>query len=497
MRASALALLATSFAVAAPALADTRIFSVETDRPGVTITTVSRNGQPLASSGASGAKTFFTIDGGAAAVPCSNQLAFTASNGQRLEFIVDLCAHNWQVKLPLGTAEAPATPPAPPPPGAPPAPPAPPASAQPGSITIYTDTAGIGINEVFLEKQPVAIASRNQNGVLIALPPGPVQCERDLGLALSDGRRIARTVNICQPNGVVVVALNSSAEAPPPPVAGPIAPPAPPGVPPAPPVAGPVPPAPPSGGPIVIDNLQWTSGADGNRATLMYALPQSDNIEFHASCNRGSGQIDISLERSSPETQEGGEVPVTITAGTFARTYNATGSEINAITGESHPEFSTDVADQLWPEVIRGDYLVIQTGSAQAYALSLKGSSAAAKPFLAACGQASAQPGVPPPPPQGGGQAGGDYACGEEGTLASQKSNLEARLIFTNRMPFPVQLYWLDYNGRREPRLTLAPGETGVQPTFFTHPWLAADTSGRCLAIYYARRGDFGVTVGQ
>jgi hypothetical protein len=259
-----------------------------------------------------------------------------------------------------------------------------------------------------------------------------------------------------------------------------------------------VPPAPPSRGPIVIDNLQWSFGRDGTRATLMYALPQSDNIEFHASCGGGSRTVEISLERSSPETREGAEVPVTITVGTFARTYDAAGSEISALTGESHPEFSTDLNDQLWPELIRGDYLVIQIGSAPAFALSLKGSSAAAKPFLAACAlDAGPPPPGVPPGPVGGGQAGGDYACAEEGTLRSQKSNLQSRLIFTNRLPFPVQLHWLDYNGRREPRLTLAPGETGVQPTFFTHPWLAADSSGRCVAIYFARRGDFGITIGQ
>ncbi len=500
MRASAIALFACSFAVVAPAFADTRIFSVETDRPGVTITAVSRNGQPLAASGTTGARSFFTIDAGSATVPCSNQLAFTASNGQRLEFVVDLCAHNWQVKLPLGAAPAPSTPPPPPPPTTP-APPPPPASLS--SITIYTDTAGIGITEVFLDKQPVTIGARNANGVSVALPPGQaVKCERDLGLGLTDGRRIARTVNICQPNGVVVVALNGDGAAPPP-VSGPIVPPPPPGsgpVPPPPPGGPMQPPAPPDGGPIIIDNLQWSFGGDANRASLAYALPQSDNVEFFASCNRGSRQIEISLERSSPETRPGATVPVTITAGTFARTYNATGSEVSALTGKSHPEFATNTDDQLWVELIRGDYLVIQTGSAPAFALSLRGSSAAAKPFLAACGQQAA----PPPPPPGfppggpvGGQVGGDYSCAEEGTLTSQKTNIQSRLIFTNTLPQPVQLFWLDYNGRRQPYLTLAPGETGVQPTFFTHPWLVSDLGGRCVAIYFARRDDAEIMIGR
>ena len=50
--------------------------------------------------------------------------------------------------------------------------------------------------------------------------------------------------------------------------------------------------------------------------------------------------------------------------------------------------------------------------------------------------------------------------------------------------------------GRRRPFLSLGPGESGVQPTFFTHPWVVADSSGRCMAIYYARNTDRQIVVG-
>jgi hypothetical protein len=498
MRFSHLATHATAaglFLAAMPVatLADTRIFSVQTDRAGVTITAVQRNGQALSEAGRSGARTFFEINAGSGTVPCSNQLAFTASNGQRLEFMVDLCAHNWQVTLPLGTAQAP-------PIAAPPTPAPPPALT---SITIYTDDPNVGIQEVHLDKKPMAIGARQGNAVAIALPPGTgLKCERDLGLGLSDGRRIARMVNICVPNGSIVVALNSDAGAPtPPPVAGqpiPGQPPlSPPGVPPV--ASVPPPPPPPGAGPEVIENLKWSFGGEGDRASLTYALPESDHIEFYASCNRGSRQIDISLDRSAPEVREGANVPVTFTAGTFAKTYTATGSEINAMSGLSHPELTTTADDPLWPALIRGDYLVIQIGSAPTYALSLKGSSATAKPFLAACSPqavAAPPPGFPAPPGPGG-QVGGDYSCAEEGTLVSQRTEIQSRLIFRNGLSQPIQLFWLDYDGRRRPYLSLGPGETGVQPTFFTHPWVVADTGGRCLAIYYARRTDSEIVVGQ
>lgn len=484
MRVSNFALFAAAtalaFAVATGATrADTRIFSAETDRAGVTITAVERAGQALPEVGRSGVRTFFEIDAGSAAVPCSNQLAFTASNGQRLEYLVDLCAHNWQVTLPLGTAQAP--------------PPSPPAGG-PASLTIYTSDANVGIDEVRLDKQSMNIVARQGNAVAINLSAGQRgKCEHDLGLALTDGRRIARMVDICTPNGAIVVALDGDS-APPVAAPGPIASPPPVAAPspPPPPVVSAPPPPPASGEIQVVDNLTWTFGADGNRVNLSYALPNSDQIEFFASCNRGSQQTEISLERSAPEVQPGAAVPLTLTAGTFAKTYTASGSDISALTGISHPELTVPTSDPLWPALIGEEFLVVQIGSAPPFALSLKGSSAAARPFVEACNAQTVTP-----PPATAGPVGGDYSCSEERTLASQRTNIQSRLIFRNALNRPVQLFWLDYDGRRRPYLSLAPGETDVQPTFFSHFWVVADTSGRCLSIYFARRNDTEIVIGR
>jgi len=451
--------------------ADTRIFSVETDRPGVTITAVQRDGQPLSEAGRSGARTFFEIDMGSATVPCSNQLAFAASNGQSLEFIVDLCAHNWQVTLPLGIAEAP------------------PPSLPPGgltSLTIYTDDANVGIEEVHLDRTPMTIGFSQANAVSITLPPGGgVKCERDLGLLLTDGRRIARLVNICTPDGAIVVGLDDDSAIPtPPPVVG------------SPPPVASVP-APSAGGFQVIENLTWAHHVDNERARLVYGLPNSDQIEFHANCSRGSNQVDVIIERSAPGVRPGLSVPVTFTAGVFAETYSAVGSEFDPIGGLSKPRLAFSVDDPIWGMLIQKDFLVIQTGSAPAYALSLTGSGAAARPFIAACKAQSIA--FPPPvtPPLPVAQAGGDYACAEENVLFSQRTDIQSRLIFSNALSQSVQLFWLDYDGRRQAYMSLTPGETGVQPTFFTHTWLVADSSGRCLSIYDARLNDRNIVIGQ
>ena len=64
-----------------------------------------------------------------------------------------------------------------------------------------------------------------------------------------------------------------------------------PAVPPSPPVAtAPPPPPPASTGEIeVVDGLSWTSSAEGNRATLTFGLPNSDQVEFLAGCLGGAG----------------------------------------------------------------------------------------------------------------------------------------------------------------------------------------------------------------
>lgn len=47
-------------------------------------------------------------------------------------------------------------------------------------------------------------------------------------------------------------------------------------------------------------------------------------------------------------------------------------------------------------------------------------------------------------------------------------------------------IFWLDYNGQRVLYNTLAPGQSYVQQTFLTHPWVIADgsTPAVCQNIY-------------
>jgi hypothetical protein len=258
--APALAATAAALVIASQsAFAESRLFSVRADKPGVTIDQALVNGQALTVAGKGGGVTFFRMDNPSGAIDCHQHFAFVASSGERQESDVDLCAQNWQVTLHLTTREmvvepAPAptaAPPAsaeasPPPPSPPPAvpPQAPAAGVVTGAtqtVTITTDDPAIGIDAVFLERQPVEIQSRQGNSVEIAVAggPGQIQCERDLGVKLSDGRTMARKVNICDHDWSVLVLLAGEEASP---AAAAAAPPTPP-----PPPAAPPPPPPPSG----------------------------------------------------------------------------------------------------------------------------------------------------------------------------------------------------------------------------------------------------------
>src|SRR5690606_9248046 len=143
-------------------------------------------------------------------VPCRNQLLFTASDGQKREFIVDLCAHDWQVKLRLGEAASDTSP----------SQPSSRSEAPTGGITrltVHIDVHDTSISDVYLDRARLEL-DRDANGVSAALTAEQGgTCEHDLGLALSDGRRIARVVDICAYDGAVGVAVNSDSAAPPPP----------------------------------------------------------------------------------------------------------------------------------------------------------------------------------------------------------------------------------------------------------------------------------------
>jgi hypothetical protein len=61
--------------------------------------------------------------------------------------------------------------------------------------------------------------------------------------------------------------------------------------------------------------------------------------------------------------------------------------------------------------------------------------------------------------------------------LCSGESVSTEYVRFTNDTPYTIQMLWLDYCGRERPYDIIPPGESYIQHTFFTHPWIAREVN--------------------
>ena len=82
------------------------------------------------------------------------------------------------------------------------------------------------------------------------------------------------------------------------------------------------------------------------------------------------------------------------------------------------------------------------------------------------------------------------YACSLEPALHSIEGTITTSIQFTNNTAGPVNVFWIDYQGNRifyrgGNFPTLAAGDSYVQGTFITHPWIVTDVAtGACLGIW-------------
>jgi len=79
--------------------------------------------------------------------------------------------------------------------------------------------------------------------------------------------------------------------------------------------------------------------------------------------------------------------------------------------------------------------------------------------------------------------------CSRESFLASVSAVTATSVQFINETGQTVLVYWLNYSGARVLYKTLGPSQSYLQQTYVTHPWVAADTAGTCVAIFLPAQG--------
>lgn len=70
--------------------------------------------------------------------------------------------------------------------------------------------------------------------------------------------------------------------------------------------------------------------------------------------------------------------------------------------------------------------------------------------------------------------------CPAPGSLRSANSSTAVNITVANGSNRTLKIYWLDYQGGMKYYRDLSPGQSYVQATFVSHPWIAVDGSGRC-----------------
>lgn len=76
-------------------------------------------------------------------------------------------------------------------------------------------------------------------------------------------------------------------------------------------------------------------------------------------------------------------------------------------------------------------------------------------------------------------------SCAIEPFIKSTSFDTETFVQFLNDSSQTVSVYWIDYNGLRVLYNHLPAGQSYVQATFVTHPWMVVSSSGDCLGIYF------------
>ena len=74
--------------------------------------------------------------------------------------------------------------------------------------------------------------------------------------------------------------------------------------------------------------------------------------------------------------------------------------------------------------------------------------------------------------------------CSVEGTIAAIDSNTPTSIVFQNTSNESASIYFLNYYGQRVFYNQLDSGQSYIQETYLTHPWLVIGASGTCYGVF-------------
>ena len=72
--------------------------------------------------------------------------------------------------------------------------------------------------------------------------------------------------------------------------------------------------------------------------------------------------------------------------------------------------------------------------------------------------------------------------------ISSKDDDVECTIKFSNHDIEPFQIFWINYDGQRHPRMLLRPGDSYVESSFSSHPWFiqrgnSENAEGLCITL--------------
>ena len=132
-----------------------------------------------------------------------------------------------------------------------------------------------------------------------------------------------------------------------------------------------------------VADMVWTTAGDAS-LSLVHGVPETDDIDFSASCARGSDAVSMSLSHTVSGLSTDSYATIGVTSGGNSALYVAQGV-MNDSLGAFMPTLDLPTGDPLIGWMETGNTLLINIGSEVVYEVSLKGSAKPARDFAAAC----------------------------------------------------------------------------------------------------------------
>lgn len=85
--------------------------------------------------------------------------------------------------------------------------------------------------------------------------------------------------------------------------------------------------------------------------------------------------------------------------------------------------------------------------------------------------------------------------CHGEKGLRSLGTNDSLNIRIGNDSSNVVEIYWIDFNGKRKLYDTVSPGDDFNATTYRGHPWVVTDEDGNCLTLITPNRSDIDTNV--